>query len=270
MEDFLLTDAPLAVLDVETTGLKPEFGHRIIEISILRSEGLQEVERFTRLINPQRPLDSGAMAVNHITEDMVRDAPFFSDVLPDVERLLNGAILVGHNIAFDLSFLHAEQKRLHQPPWQGVALCTMRFARSRYTRERSYRLGSLAQSFRIPTPFAHRAEGDVLTTFALFGRFLQDLEQPTVQWWLAVQGGNAAPQASVHSLAARTQEAGPLETAIFERRTIRIWYEDGYGQQTKREVDPIICEGEYLRAFCHLRGEERSFRLDRIRRIDLL
>lgn len=270
MEDFYLTTAPLAIFDVETTGLKPELGHRVIEISILRSIGLQEVERFTRLINPQRSLDPEAMAVNHITEEMVREALTFSQVLPEIERLLDGAVLVGHNVSFDLSFLRAEQKRLWRPTWQGTALCTMLFARGMYPYESSYRLGRLARSFGISTPYAHRAEGDVLTTFALFGRFLQDMEEPTVQSWLDVQSGRPAFRPSPSPNSPQPMSAGALETAILERRTVRIWYEDSYGQLTERQVTPIICEGLFLRAFCHLRGEERSFRLDRIRRIVLL
>lgn len=56
-----------------------------------------------------------------------------------------------------------------------------------------------------------------------------------------------------------------------------IEYVDGAGASSSREVLPLSLEGEdtsptrfepsYLEAFCHLRNDHRTFRLDRIRSI---
>jgi len=81
--DLPLKNAPLVFIDTETTGLRPDLGHRVVEIAALRTDGLQKVAEFSALVNPQRTLDPGAMAVNGITPDMVADAPTFAEICPN-------------------------------------------------------------------------------------------------------------------------------------------------------------------------------------------
>ena len=99
-----LHDAPLAFLDVETTGLNPDWGDRVVEIAVVRARGLSEVARFVSLVNPRRRLSPEAMRVNRITPSMVADAPVFADLLDQLLPLFEDVVLVCHNAPFDLSF----------------------------------------------------------------------------------------------------------------------------------------------------------------------
>ena len=56
----------------------------------------------------------------------------------------------------------------------------------------------------------------------------------------------------------------PLATAVREQRAIAIRYA-GRDGVTERMVEPLHCQGDYLVAYCHLRREERTFRIARIR-----
>ena len=99
---------PLVCVDVETTGLSPDKGARVCEVALLRSEGEREVARFESLVHPQQPMPPEVIRVHGITDAMVADAPVFAALLPDVRDVLQGAVVVGHNVHFDLRFLRHE------------------------------------------------------------------------------------------------------------------------------------------------------------------
>lgn len=182
--------APLAFLDVETTGLRPDLGDRVVEIAIVRAQGLTQTSHFASLINPQRRLNPDAMQVNGITPAMVADAPTFSDVLDQLLPLIEDVVLVCHNAPFDLSFLEAELRIAGAPVWDGIVLDTLAFARQQYWFRRNS-LSAIAHQLGIRSPNAHRALADALTTQAIFRRFagrLQRQQRPLVGDWLHMQG----------------------------------------------------------------------------------
>ena len=186
-----LHEAPLAFLDVETTGLYPYQGDRVVEIAIVRTQAAAEVSRWTSLVNPQRPLSPDAMRVNNITPAMVADAPIFSDLLDQLLPLLEGVVLVCHNAPFDLGFVEAELRQACAPIWDGIVLDTLAFARRQYW-FRSNSLPAIASQLGIGLPAAHRALADALTTQAVFRRFANRLcqqQRPLVADWLRMQGG---------------------------------------------------------------------------------
>jgi DNA polymerase III epsilon subunit family exonuclease len=186
-----LHEAPLAFLDVETTGLRPDLGDRVVEIAVVRAQGFTEVSRFVSLVNPQRRLSPGAMRVNAITPTMVADAPIFSDLLDELLSLVEDAVLVCHNVPFDLSFLEAELRVAGAPIWDGVTLDTLAFARRQYWFQRNS-LSAIARQLGIRPSGAHRALADALTTQAIFRRFAGRLRRqgrPLVADWIRLQGG---------------------------------------------------------------------------------
>lgn len=94
------------VLDIETTSNRI-YDAKIIEIGAIKVRDGKVVDIFESLINPQEPIPASATAVNHITDDMVQDAPTLEQVLDDFLTFISGEILVGHNIAsFDLNILY--------------------------------------------------------------------------------------------------------------------------------------------------------------------
>lgn len=106
------------VLDTETTGLEHEDGHRIIEIGCLELNDRRVSERHYHVyLNPERPVDSGALQVHGITDEFLADKPRFADIVDEFLVFIRGAELIIHNAPFDLGFLNAELARLaHQPP----------------------------------------------------------------------------------------------------------------------------------------------------------
>ena len=108
------------ILDTETTGLEPSEGHRIIEIGCLelvhrRPSG----RRFHRYLNPDRPVDAGAVEVHGLDDRFLADKPRFHEVVDEFLDFIRGAELVIHNAPFDVGFLNAELARLG-PQWGAV------------------------------------------------------------------------------------------------------------------------------------------------------
>jgi len=264
-----LARAPFVFLDVETTGLRPDLGDRVVEIALLRTDGFEEAKRFASLVNPQRPLSDGAMRVNGITPSMVADAPPFAELIDAMRPLLDDAVIVGHNAPFDMGFLQAEFQIARAGLPTGPILDTLMLARRQYNFY-SNSLGNIARALRIGTPNAHRALGDVLTTHAVFRHFAADLQAQgaaTVGDWLRRQGGVVwQPEAAIDTLA----DDSPLKTALTEARPLKIDYRTGGGRVSTRVIEPKALSGNFVVAFCRLRQEQRTFRLDRILKAELM
>lgn len=104
MEKFF----PIIVLDTETTGFSAE-KNGIIELSAIKlGPGFVPESCFTTLINPGRKIPPEAEAVHHISNEMVADAPKFSEIAASFSEYISDCKIVGHNVKFDLEFLYAE------------------------------------------------------------------------------------------------------------------------------------------------------------------
>lgn len=104
-------DRPLVSFDVETTGVDPE-NDRIIQFAavVLSPDGSRR--QWESLFNPGISIPSDATEVNHITDDMVKDAPPFSDKAGLIARSLAGKDFLTYNgRRFDLPILDAEMRR---------------------------------------------------------------------------------------------------------------------------------------------------------------
>src|SRR5262245_17728465 len=93
-----LRNLPLAVVDVETTGVSAELGERIIESGIVRYESGQRAAEYGQLIDPRRTISGGVMALTGITPAMLHGQPTFDQQFEAMLPLLRGAIVLGHNV----------------------------------------------------------------------------------------------------------------------------------------------------------------------------
>ncbi len=120
-------------LDTETTGLEHKLGHRIIEIGCVEMRNRRLTNRhFHCYLNPDREIDSGALAVHGISPEFLQDKPRFADVAADFISFVRDAELIIHNAAFDVGFLNAELALLDMAPVDTVChgICdTLRMAK---------------------------------------------------------------------------------------------------------------------------------------------
>ena len=102
-------------LDTETTGLRPEEGHRIVEIGCVEMVNRRLTgKNYHYYLNPERPCDPEAARVHGLTDDFLATQPLFADIAHELMTYLAGAELIIHNAPFDVGFINHELKRLPQ------------------------------------------------------------------------------------------------------------------------------------------------------------
>ena len=121
------------VVDLETTGLSPRQGHRVIEIGAVAVENGAVVEDFTSLIDAGVSVPPVVQAIHGITDEMLAGQPKPEEVLPLFSAFIANSVLVAHNAAFDVRFLRHEFARLKMGlPNRHV--CTLEMSRLRFPR----------------------------------------------------------------------------------------------------------------------------------------
>lgn len=169
----LLDDCAFAVVDVETTGMRALYGDRITEIAVAVVHGERREIVFESLVNPGRPIPRAIRTITNITNEMVQDAPRFSDLAERLLATLAGRIFVAHNARFDWNFVSAELRRSRDLSLDGSRLCTVRLARRLVKGVRSCGLDNLCRFFGFRNDARHRAAGDALVTAELLCRLLR-------------------------------------------------------------------------------------------------
>lgn len=147
------------MLDLETTG-GSAMHDRITEIAMVRVEEGIATQRWSSLVNPGQPIPPFIESLTGISDAMVLDAPRFVEVLPQVKTLLQGAVLVAHNVRFDHGFLAHEMERAGDL-LNVQTLCTVRLSRKLYPQHKVHGLDAISQRHGLHNAARHRAMGDV-------------------------------------------------------------------------------------------------------------
>lgn len=168
-----------AIVDIETTG-----GHAsangITDIAIILHNGQKVYYKFESLINPKQPIPVYIQALTGINNDMVKEAPAFTEVAANIYALLQDKIFVAHNVNFDYSFIkyHLAAAGFDL---QCKKLCTLRLSRKIIPGYPSYSLGKLCHYLGIENDSRHRAMGDAFATSTLFSKLLKEDKENHIQ-----------------------------------------------------------------------------------------
>lgn len=115
----------IRVIDLETAGAGPREVCEIGWQDVVREDGVWRLDetRGARFVNPGRPISPETMAIHHILDEQVRDAPYWKAVAPEILRPSGGVLaLAAHRAAFE--------QRYCTPPLTGGAawICTWKCA----------------------------------------------------------------------------------------------------------------------------------------------
>ncbi|MCX6865266.1 MAG: exonuclease domain-containing protein, partial [Verrucomicrobia bacterium] len=159
--------------DVETTGLSPA-DDEVIDLGAVQLVAGRPGERFEALLRPTRPLGESA-TVHGISEETLRaEGRDPAEVYREFARFAEGAVLVGHNVAFDLSMIRAHAARhgitFATAPWDD----TLDLARRFLDLER-HDLASVSRHLGTHNHPSHRALADALTTSEVLLRLAPQL-----------------------------------------------------------------------------------------------
>jgi DNA polymerase-3 subunit epsilon len=169
----LLEECAFAVVDVETTGMRPAASDRVTEIAVVLVQGARRELVFESLVNPGRPIPYYITTMTGISDEMVKDSPTFDGIADDLLQVLSGRVFTAHNARFDWGFIDAEVKRARGLALVGTRMCTVKLARALLPELPSRGLDALQEHFNIPNQARHRARGDALATADLLSRLLE-------------------------------------------------------------------------------------------------
>jgi DNA polymerase-3 subunit epsilon len=164
---MITLDRPLVFFDLEATGVSPE-NDRIVDIALVKRLPDGTETSYSSLVNPGMPIPREAVAVHHISDEMVATAPSFRELAPRVLEFIGDADVGGFNVSrYDVPMLQAELKRAgYELPLAGRRVLDAQTIYHKMERR------TLAAAYQFycgkPLPDAHRAEPDARASLEVF------------------------------------------------------------------------------------------------------
>ena len=262
-----LSELTFVAFDVETTGLDLRT-ERIVEVGAVKFDGSGVLDTYGQLVNPGRPIPPALTAIHGITDEMVAKNPPITSVVPEFEEFAGDAVLVAHNAQFDVGFFDAAFAETGIEPLPGPILCTRELSRGIFLGLSDYKLTTLARLLGIPAVEHHHALADAGYSAHVFRRCMSYIDPEwdmTLTQLLKYHGPFFRFRPSV------TPTLEVIRQALQTGNAVRIEYRAVTGEVTHRDITPLQIDGYGLSkrvvAYCHLRRENRTFRLDCILKI---
>ena len=161
-------------LDLETTGISTK-SDRIVQIALIGAHHDGRAINFDEVVNPGRPIPVEAARIHGLYDEDVKDAGKFSVVADEVAKMIEGAVLVGHNVRrFDIPLLENEFLRIGMNPPQPMAVLDTLECVRRLKIPRPHNLGAQCARHGISLENAHTAGADAAASLLLLWRVIQD------------------------------------------------------------------------------------------------
>jgi len=279
-----IDEIEFTIFDTETTGLEPAQGDRIVEIAAIRFKGKDKIAAFQSLVNPGRPISEAAFCVNHITQEMLRDAPTIDAVMPNFLKFIQDSCLCSYNAVFDLEFLNNELRLIGKnlpcslSAGRGllegiVVVDILKMARRLLPGLERYALWFVSDKLGIQMEQKHRALADVELTFNVFSKFKEILQAKGITDFInfsSLFGLNSYFLDNINN-----QKIAEIQEAINLGVKLKIKYiSSSNAKVTERQVLPRQIRQEenriYMVGYCYLRNEDRSFRIDNILHLEIV
>lgn len=282
--DVPIRDLVYVAFDTETTGINPVVS-RLVELSGVMFRGSGEViKTMSLLIDPETEIPQEVIAIHGITNEMVRGMPTCREAVPqfiswiqDVPRSVPQTmpVLAAHNAGFDLAFLQVALAKAGQSLPPNPVIDTLSLARKLLPGSLNYKLKTLVEYIGAEPGVYHRAEADSFHVRSLLLKILAELPADTTLKELGkvaellcfLDPASLAPGQFTGKCEAALSS---IEQAIKNGLDLRMAYH-GH-RRTTRQVTPVALLFSngiyYLNAFCHLAQNERTFRLDRIAKLE--
>ena len=167
-----IEDVEFCIVDIEANGSNLD-KHQIIEIAAVKVKNGKIIDKydslvFTKEINPIIVELTGISASDTV------DAPELKTVMMEFKLFLGDAIFVAHDVKFDYNYISGSMQKIGLEPLLNRSLCSLAFA-ERTIVSYKYSLAYLNKTFNFnPDATHHRAMSDVMTTYGLFLKSLEN------------------------------------------------------------------------------------------------
>lgn len=182
-------EADYVVVDVETSGLEPKQGARVIEIAAIRTPGDGTVtESFHTLVNPGSN-DVGLTSIHGITSSMIENAPRFSEITGHLRKIFSHGIFVAHHALFDERFVASEFEQAGEQLNTMPGTCTYWMSRSVTENVENHKLATLTKHYELDGGLAHSAYSDAMAVVQMLPHLISRMSHPAHYVELTSQGG---------------------------------------------------------------------------------
>lgn len=170
MAQDLFEGEKVLAFDLETTGTSTN-NDRIVQYALIGTLADGTAVNVEQIVKPPIRIPLEASNIHGIYNEDIRDKPPLSEVAEELAELIDGAILVGHNVrSFDYAMLKTEFLRMGRlAPQPKAIMDTLELVR-RLKLPRPHRLGAMCQRYGIRLEAAHTAAADAAATMLLFWR----------------------------------------------------------------------------------------------------
>lgn len=170
-----LHEATFCIVDIETNGSKLS-KHQIIELSAVKVKNLQIIDTFDSLVHCET-INPHITEITGIKAEDTLNAPKLSEVLRSFKTFLGESVFVAHDVKFDYSFISGSLEKIGLEGLTNRALCSIDLAERTLVSYR-YGLRYLNDYFHLhPEAIHHRAMSDVITTYRLFLKAMQNIPE---------------------------------------------------------------------------------------------
>ena len=189
------------IVDLETTGIFVRTA-KIIEISAVRVRDNQITDHFSRLVNPGCPIPPEASAVNHISDEMVKDCPCLDGVIDSFTDFVGEDVIVGYNNAgFDMNLLYDAMMVLRGKPFSNNYIDVLHAARRCLPVLEDHRLETICNYYLLDTAGEHRALKDCYLTKSVYDSLYRDFGEAAFEKRSGGGGRDHAARFSAETLA---------------------------------------------------------------------
>jgi len=241
--DAFKAGQPFVVFDVETTSRDVKQGS-LVEIGAVKVVKGKIDDRWSTLVNPGLPIVGRQL--HGITDADVKDAPTPAKAAATFMDWAGDAMLVGHNVGFDIGFIEAalESDRRIEP---GRYLDTLVIAREAYP-DGDLKLGDLARFFSLEVEPNHRALPDAEATAQLLIRLGNELPDRIKEFKANVatairalrkSGGTMDDAAKQIDLARKTARFSKSLSGLLHKKVVRELVLDEGIRMDGRDLDTI-------------------------------
>ena len=187
-KDKKIDEEEFVVFDIETTGLNSHT-NEIIEIGAVKIKAGRIVDRYSQLINPERPIPYHITEITSITDEQVANEPKIDEVIGKFVDFIGDAVLVAHNAPFDMGFIKRDIKKYLNIDLQSSVIDTLQMARDLFPDLKKYGLGDLNKTLGLALEKHHRAVDDSQATANMFIIFLDKYKEKGLEYMKDINVG---------------------------------------------------------------------------------
>lgn len=204
-KSLLIFPENYVVIDLETTGLSPEYDS-IIELCAQKYINRKLDSVFSTLINPGYPIDDYITSLTNITNEMLCSAPDIKDVIANYADFIGDNIIIGHNVNFDINFIYDAYECYLARPLENDFVDTLRLTRLLHKDWKNNSLKNISEKYSLSYIGGHRADFDCRLTYSILEQFRKE--------FVTQYGTDADPSILLSSYHSHSVKAAEITTTI--------------------------------------------------------